>query len=163
VERGHRHIGLIGARADAYPSLRERRAGYLQALRDAGVVQSYMEDYAAEPSDAATASLLEQHPQITAVFACNDHTAIAAMRVAQVMGRRLPEDLSVVGFDDIDLAQHVVPPLTTMHVDMVSMGRLAVQMLKYRLAYPDSEQVTTVLRPRLVEREPVTSQPTGAS
>jgi LacI family transcriptional regulator len=106
---------------------------------------------------------LEQHPQITALFACNDHTAIAALRAAQAIGRRVPEDLAVIGFDDIDLAQHVVPALTTMHVDKVTMGRLAVQMLKYRLAHPESDQVTTVLRPRLVERESVTSRPTGAS
>jgi LacI family transcriptional regulator len=163
LERGHRHIGLIGGRAGAYPSLRERRAGYLHALHDAGVSKAYMEDAAAGQADAATLSLLAQNPEITAIFACNDRAAIAAMRAAQSTGRRVPEDLSVVGFDDIDLAQHVVPALTTMHVDKVTMGRMAVQMLQHRLAYPDREQVTTLLRPRLVVRDSVVSRTKGAS
>jgi LacI family transcriptional regulator len=163
IERGHRHIGLIGGRAGAYPSLRERRAGYRHALHDAGVAEAHMGDAAAGQEDAATLSLLAQNPQITAIFACNDRAAIAAMRAAQSMGRRVPEELSVVGFDDIDLAQHVVPALTTMHVDKVTMGRMAVQMLQHRLAYPDSEQVTTLLRPRLIERDSVVSRTKGAS
>ncbi len=57
--------------------------------------------------------------------------------------------------DDIDFAAHLEPPLTTMHVDKIAMGRIAVQMLENRLAYPGSEQVSTVLRPRLIERESV--------
>ncbi len=75
------------------------------------------------------------------------------MRAAQSMGRRLPADLSIVSFDDIDTAQYLTPALTTMRVDKVGMGRMAVQLLINRLEFPDSSLVTTVLRPRLVERE----------
>ena len=100
-------------------------------------------------------SFLRDHPQITALFGSNDAFALAALRAAQALGRRIPEDLSVVGFDDIELSQQVSPQLTTMAVDKVSMGRLAVQMLSYRLAWPDAAITLTTLRPRLIERESV--------
>ncbi|MBK8046383.1 MAG: substrate-binding domain-containing protein [Anaerolineales bacterium] len=155
LAHGHYHIGMIGGRSDAYPSLRQRRTGYLQALRDAGVTVSYVVDAAYGNVAEATTSLLTKHPHITALFAMNDEAAIAAMRAAQAMGRTTPAELSIVGFDDIELARHAIPALTTMHVDKIAMGRIAVQMLENRLAYPSSEQVTTVLRPRLIERESV--------
>jgi LacI family transcriptional regulator len=73
------------------------------------------------------------------------------------LGLRLPQDLSLIGFDDIDFAAHLEPALTTMHVDKVAMGRLAVQQLEARVAFPTNDQVTTLLRPRLVERNSVAS------
>lgn len=100
----------------------------------------------------ATTDLLQHNPQITAVFGANDEVAITVMEVAQALGLHIPNDLSVVGFDDIDLADCVSPSLTTMHVDKVGMGRLAVQLLVNRLKYPESSPVTAVIRPRLVER-----------
>ena len=77
------------------------------------------------------------------------------MEVAQALDRRVPNDLSVVGFDNIDLAKRVSPPLTTMHVDKVGMGKLAVQLLVNRVEYPESSPVTAVIRPHLVERSSV--------
>jgi LacI family transcriptional regulator len=71
------------------------------------------------------------------------------------MGRRLPEELAVIGYDDVEMAQHVTPSLTTLQVDKISMGRLAVQLLLNRVEYPESNYVTLTLRPRLVERHSV--------
>ena len=157
IDRGHRHIGLVGAGPDAYPSIRERRAGYIQALSDSDITERYHAVCAPDAREAAeaTAALLTKHPQITAIFGCNDEVAIAAMRRAQEMGRTVPRDLSVVGFDDIDMAAVVSPALTTMRVDRVGMGRLAVQLLSYRVEFPDSARVTSVLDPRLIERKSV--------
>jgi LacI family transcriptional regulator len=154
IQRGHRHIGLIGSGPDAYPSLRERRQGYIQALREHNIADTYFADCTPKKETAFEAAtlLLSQHPQVTAVFGCNDEIALAAMRAAQELGRRVPEDLSVIGFDDIDLALHVTPPLTTMHVDKVGMGRMAVQLLINRVEFPDAERVTFVLHPSLIER-----------
>ncbi len=154
IERGHRHIGLVGSHPESYPSLRERRQGYTQALHDHEIVTAYFADSTQDAEDVgrATTSLLKDNPYLTAIFGCNDHTALAAMRAAQALGRRVPEDLSLVGFDDIDLAQHVQPPLTTMHVDKIGMGRIAVQLLMNRLEFPDSERVTLVIASRLIER-----------
>jgi LacI family transcriptional regulator len=155
LEHGHVHIGMVGGGDDAYPSLKARRHGYRHALRAAGVPVEYTADCMLEAAEGTARQFLLAHPQITAIFACNDHAALSVSRVAQSLGRRIPDDLSLIGFDDIDLAAHVQPPLTTMHVDKVAMGRLAVQLLEARLAAPSGDQVTALLRPRLVVRSTV--------
>ena len=159
IERGHRYIGLVGTLPNAYPSIADRCSGYLQALRDHGITHQYFaESHIATNEAAQTVSdLLRQFPQITALFCCNDMMAIAAMQAAQALGRHLPDELSVIGFDNIDLGEHVTPSLTTMHVDKVSMGRLAVQLLKNRADFPTASHVTAVLRPILVKRQSVCS------
>jgi LacI family transcriptional regulator len=157
IQRGHRHIGLVGSLPPTYPSIDDRRAGYLQALQAHGIAETYFADchwYVDEAYKAAL-RLLQQQPQITAIFGCNDESAIGALRAAQQLGRRIPDDLSLVGFDDIDLAKHVVPPLTTMQVDKVTMGRLAVQLLATRIETPEAATITNMIRPRLIERQSV--------
>jgi len=155
IQHGHRHIGLVAAHPQAYPSIQERRRGYIQALLDHDVSAPYFADChiinGMEIRNAA-ADLLQRNPQITAVFGANDEVAITVMEVAQALGLHIPGDLSIVGFDDIDLADCVSPSLTTMHVDKVGMGRLAVQLLVNRVKYPDSSPVTAVIRPHLIER-----------
>ncbi len=157
IARGHRHIGLVGGHPQAYPSLRERREGYLHALRAHGLSDTYHACCALNDQAAlqAAMALLRDHPEVTALVGVNDAVAIAGLRAAQALGRRVPQDLSIIGFDDIDLAQHVTPTLTTMHVDKAAMGRLAMLLLGYRFASAESERVTAVLRPRLIERESV--------
>ncbi len=159
IERGHRHIGLVGSLPTAYPSLAERRRGYLQALKDQGITQHYFADSHLPPKQAVDAAvdLLRRAPAITALFCCNDAMALGVLQAAQSLGRRIPDDLSVMGFDDIDLAEHVTPALTTMHVDKVGMGRLAVQLLINRAEFPTASCVTALLRPTLIERQSVRS------
>jgi LacI family transcriptional regulator len=157
LEAGHSHIALVGTLPDAYPSIAERRRGYEQALRDHGVEERYFADahFVHEEVAAATGALLQRFPQVTALFCANDMVAIEALATARAHGRRLPEELSVVGFDDIETAAHVTPALTTMRVDKLAMGRLAVQLLLHRSEAPGSSAVTAMLRPTLVERQSV--------
>jgi len=157
IQNGHRRIGLIASHPHSYPSLLERRRGYLQALQDHGISETYIADCALdkEKAFAAAAELFRQHPEVTALFGCNDEVAIAAMRAAQAVNRHLPDDLSVIGFDDISLAEHVVPSLTTMQVDKVGMGQLAVQTLLRRAEMPETASTTTAIRLRLIERDSV--------
>jgi LacI family transcriptional regulator len=154
IARGHRHIGLVGGHPEAYPSLRERREGYLLALHAHGLNDQYHACCALndEAARQAAMKLLREHPEVTAVVGVNDAAAIASLRAAQALGRRVPADLSIIGFDDIDLARHVTPTLTTMHVDKAAMGRLAMLMLAHRFEAPDAERDTIILRPRLIER-----------
>ena len=159
LEHGHCNIGMVGGGEGAYPSLRERRQGYRHALRTAGVAVDYLADCTPDDAEEATRQLLLANPQLTALFCCNDHVALRAARAAQRLGLRIPGDLSLAGFDGIDFAAHLEPPLTTMHVDKIAMGRLAVQQLEGRFAFPTNDQVTTLLRPRLVERASVASLP----
>jgi LacI family transcriptional regulator len=159
LKKGHRHIGLIGSEVDAYPSLRDRRNGYLRALKENGVPNLYIANFNVNRSRGyeETKYLLKEHPQITALFGVNDEVSVSAMRAAQELGRRVPTDLSVISYDDTVLAANSSPKLTTMHVDTVAMGRSAVQMLSFRLENPDAARMTLTVHPSLIERESVSS------
>ncbi len=154
---GHRRIGLVGTQPDAYPSLRERRRGYIQALADYGIAEPYFGDcrIAQDEELAAAARLLREQPDVTAVFCSNDHVAVRLYEAAQGLGRRIPDDLSVMGFDNVDLALYLTPPLTTMHVDTPTLGSIAVETLVRRVETPEASCRTTLVRPRLVERQSV--------
>lgn len=158
---GHRHIALVGGGPASFPSIAERYRGYQQALLDHGMTETYAADCELR-SDAAleaARSLLLSHPEITAIFGCNDEMAIATMQAARELGVAVPQRLSVIGFDDIELAQHVIPALTTLHVDKVLMGQMAMQLLLWRLENLDATRVTTLIDAPLVERQSVAACP----
>lgn len=154
IQQGHRHIGIVGSQPTSYPSVQERRSGYLQAL-ETNALTPYFADCALDPRVAGpqVTRLLIQYPEVTALLACNDDVAIAAMRATQDSGKRVPEDLSIVGFDNIDLAQHTSPRLTTMRVDKMEMGRLATLLLMNRIEFPEAGRVRAVICPHIIERE----------
>ena len=159
LKRGHQHIGLVGTEIDAYPSLRDRRFGYLRALKEAGIANTYIANFNVNRSHGyeEVKQLLQDHPQITALFGVNDEVSVSAMRAAGEVGRHVPQDLSIVSFDDTVLATHASPKLTTMHVDTVAMGQAAVQMLTFRLENPNAARMTLTIHPELIERESVAS------
>lgn len=125
---GHRRIAHLADDRRLHSS-RGRLAGYVDALRDAGIAvdeslilpTGYMRHHGHE----ATRTLLERAPDVTAIFCVNDLTAFGAIECATHLGRRVPADLSVTGFDDIALARHSTPPLTTMHIPWYEMAEAA--------------------------------------
>lgn len=155
VERGHRRIALVGPLPEANPNFNQRRAGYERALADHGLPASLIatDQFAMADAGPAIAEAFRDSPGITAIFACNDALAVETIRALKELGRKVPEDVSVVGFDDIALADQITPRLTTMAVDKIGMGRLAMSMLSYRLAWPDGAAVQMTLRPTLRERD----------
>lgn len=157
IEQGHRHIGLLGSRPDAYPSIRERRKGYMRALKQHGITDTYIRDgpLIREEGYDGLRALLNQYPQITAVFACNDLVAIGALDAARDMGIDVPGQLSLIGFDDIELTLEVKPRLTTVRVDKPLMGAVAVRLLRDRAEDPDRATMSVVIGTRLVERDSV--------
>jgi LacI family transcriptional regulator len=159
IQQGHRHIAFVGNHPEfVYPSIYERKVGYERALADAQIADSYYAECHIINTDEiieATTTLLETNPQITAIFAVNDETAVTVMDALRSLGLQIPDDISIVGFDDIDLAGRVSPPLTTMQVDKAGMGRMAVQLLTNRVRYPESGLVQAVMVPRLFERNSV--------
>ncbi len=157
IRQGHTEIGLIGSMPDAYPSIRERRKGYMRALQHYGIQHSYIEnsELTRRAAYAATRQLLTRAPQVTAIFACNDDVAIGVLNAADALGLRVPDDLSIVGFDDIDLAQEVKPALTTVQIDKELMGTLAVRCLNERAEGKRQTPVTLMLGTRLIERDSV--------
>jgi LacI family transcriptional regulator len=158
IERGHRHIGLIGTRPSAHPSIRRRRDGYLMALAEHGIRETYIEDCAlgdeAEVTEAVQ-RLLRRTPQITAIAAANDETALQAARALAQLGRSIPGDVSLVGYDDSRGALTMQPPLTTVRFDPTWLGRLAVDTLLEHVENPERPPITCSPKPVLIERESV--------
>ncbi len=154
---GHRKIGLLGGDPDCYPSIRDRRNGYLRAMKDNhhNPVQAGNFNINKTHGQEEAVRLMHANPDLTALFCVNDDVAAAAIRAAQNLGMRVPEDISIAGYDDTYLAANTHPTLTTMHVDTVAMGRAAVHLLALRLEHPDSERLTLTVHPRLVERQSV--------
>lgn len=132
VELGHRRIGVIGGPGDWLAS-QSRLAGHTSALADAGVLPSLELLRSIEPTadwgyDAAC-ELLDLTDRPTALVAFNDKAAVGALRAAYERRLRVPEDLSITGFDDIDLSRSTVPRLTTVRQPLEEMGRMAVSLL----------------------------------
>ena len=155
INLGHRHIGLIGSEPSCYPSLEERRNGYLRALKDYGILENYIANFNINrsPGDQESAQLLTDYPKITALFVINDNIALGTIRAAKNLGRSIPNDLSIIGYDDTYLATSVSPTLTTMKVDTLAMGRAAVHLLSLRIEKPDAARTTLTIHPNLIERE----------
>ncbi|MCX7667952.1 MAG: substrate-binding domain-containing protein, partial [Atribacterota bacterium] len=154
--QGHRRIGLINHPTERNRSARERFQGYRAALRRAGIAYSeeFIEygDWSMESGYVALERLLKRGVQVTALFATNDEMAIGAMRAAKDRGLRVPEDLSIVGFDDSPLSSHSFVPLTTVRVYKREMGKYAIQRILHRFREPQFVPVQTVFPTHLVER-----------
>ncbi|MCC6605416.1 MAG: LacI family DNA-binding transcriptional regulator [Anaerolineae bacterium] len=155
IESGHQHIALVGGEPGCYPSLCERRNGYLRAMKENGLATTYLANFNVNRTqgEAEIEQLLTDNPPITALFCVNDNVAVSALRVATQLKRRVPHDLSIIGYDDTYLSTSTTPTLTTMRVDKVAMGRAAVHLLAMRVGKQDSARTTIVIHPELVVRE----------
>ena len=109
-------------------------------------------DTTIETGQEAARQVLETQSQTTAIVAVNDAMAIGAMRAARRAGQRIPEDLAVVGFDDISWATYADPPLTTVSVPTIEMGRLAAHLLLERIEGKLTATSRTTVATRLVIR-----------
>ncbi|MEY9852372.1 DNA-binding LacI/PurR family transcriptional regulator [Leifsonia sp. EB41] len=129
LARGHTRIAHLSGPGD-WSEARARRDGYLAELGDAGrdPVVSRDGDWTAASGAAIGAELLDD-PELTAVFSSNDQMALGLLHAARERGRRVPEDLAVVGFDDIPEAAYFAPPLTTVRQDFAELGRRGVARL----------------------------------
>jgi DNA-binding LacI/PurR family transcriptional regulator len=97
--------------------------------------------------------LLSRHPEITAIFAYNDLLALGAIQTCWALGRRVPQDVAVVGFDDIPLADQVSPALTTVRVDKYALGQLCMQRMCEMLCSPGAAFEAAHVGVELVVRE----------
>jgi LacI family transcriptional regulator len=129
---GHRRIGFLGGRPDLESS-RLREAGFRKALAGAGVTvdESLVRvgGYKSDTAEAPAHELLSRPDRPTAVFAANDLTAITTMEVARRLGLSVPEDLSVIGFDNVPESAMASPPLTTIAQPLQQMGAEALRLL----------------------------------
>ena len=153
---GHRRIGCIMGSSSLTPSA-DRVSGYRQALATAGVAVDtaliVKGDFQYASGYRAAQQFLAMDDAPTAIFACNDLMAIGAIRAALELGRQVPADLSVVGFDDVRLASFVNPPLTTIVQPKYTMGVIATTMLLERLRDPEVLPRRRVLDTYLLRRQ----------
>jgi DNA-binding LacI/PurR family transcriptional regulator len=158
IEQGHKHIGIVGSYKKSPPSILERRAGYLDTITRHGLTPYIQDsDLLKATGYSATKELLGHSPEVTAIFACNDEVATGVIQALRDLGKRIPHDVSVIGFDNVDYTADLYPPLTTIHVHKTWMGRLGVRLLVERAKYPNQPQITSSLATHLVERQSVAS------
>lgn len=132
IALGHRRIAYLGDR-HGYQSDAERQTGYRRALKERGLPFDLRlvarGDGKPEGAEIAIEELLALPEPPTAVFCYNDMSALGAMRRIRNHGLRIPEDISIVGFDDLYISQYIDPPLTTVRQPMRQMGRMAMETL----------------------------------
>ena len=163
---GHRRIGAILGPPD-WMATTERLNGYRSALAAAGVLPApdhvVESDFSIESGEAAAASLLDLPERPTAIFGFNDNVAIGVLRAAEARGLTVPDDLSVVGFDDSEQSGLVTPALTTVRQPLAEMGRMAVSLLMRLLDHQRVEAMNIELATRLVVRESTAAPVTAAA
>ncbi len=131
---GHKRLAIVAGGLDR-TSIADRVKGYSEALRGLGLIQGRRQllwkssSLTFEGGFAAAIDGLHKDPQVTGVFCVNDEMAAGVIRAAHQLGYRVPDQLSVVGFDDIDMARFIDPPLTTIGVDKLELGRRAMSRL----------------------------------
>lgn len=156
INLGHERIGFIGGIARISTGT-ERRQGYERALRDHALpVDSALireGDSRREEGRHLTNTLLDLDTPPTALFTGNNLTTLGALSAIRLCGLRIPEDIALVGYDDIPWAMALNPPPTVMDQPGYEMGQQAACLLLERLANPDREPTTTTLQPKLVVRQ----------
>ncbi|MEX5664614.1 LacI family DNA-binding transcriptional regulator [Pseudomonas neuropathica] len=155
LELGHRDIATIGGPASTSVA-QMRLAGYCRALKEAGidVRQERMleSDFTSTGGYNAAAILLESNPP-SAIFAGNDMIGIGVLRAAAERNVRVPSELSVIGFDDIQMSRYVYPALTTVGQSILQLGEMAAEVLLRRIATPTLGTDQRIVTPSIVLRE----------
>ena len=149
---GHPWVACISGPPDLSPST-QRRAGWKKALAEAGVARREGDlargDFSSRGGYLAMRALLSQKARPSAVFVCNDLMAFGALAAAHEAGAAVPGELSVVGYDDIQLAAFSTPPLTTVAQPKHEIGTLAAELLLERLKTSRTEERRVILQPEL--------------
>jgi LacI family transcriptional regulator len=156
IEHGHKRIAMITNASLEYTSAQQRRSGYQKALTETGIEldDSLIQEGAYTPASGniAMGKLLELTLRPTAVFVASDVVSLGAIRAIKQAGLRIPQDMAVVGFDDIPLADYYDPPLTTIRIPAFELGRSAGDRL-IRLVLGESlNQEGVLLESELVIR-----------
>jgi len=153
IDHGHKRIVLLAGPL-AWASNAARTAGYRRAMAEVGlpVLELHSEETTLESGSAAMQQALDDSVDVSAIFAVNDSMAIGAMRAARAAGRRIPDDIAIVGFDDIEAAYHVEPPLTTVKVNKRQMGAIAARRLVSLMEGNDDVPVRSSVATELLVR-----------
>lgn len=155
LDAGHRTVWHVSGPQESFDSL-DRIDGWRATLLEAGaeVPPVITGDWSAARGYEA-GSMLARMPEVSAIFAANDQTAMGILRALHEHGRHVPGEVSVVGFDDIPESGFLIPPLTTIRQDFEEVGRLALRTLLSRMETGTAEVGEELVAPTLVERDSV--------
>jgi DNA-binding LacI/PurR family transcriptional regulator len=157
IELGHTRIAMITNASLDYVSAQQRRAGYREALEKHSITydENMVREGAYTPASGhkAMLDLLKQQPTPTAVFVASDVVAMGALQAIRTKGLAIPDDIAVVGFDDIPLAAYYTPALTTIHLPAFGLGWAVGERLVNIIQGETLESNGTFLESRLVVRE----------
>jgi len=155
LELGHRDIATIGGPSSTSVA-QMRQAGFCRALQEAGITvrpeRMLESDFTSTGGYNAAAILLEGNPP-SAIFAGNDMIGIGVLRAAAERNVRVPSELSVIGFDDIQMSRYVYPALTTVGQSILQLGEMAAEVLLRRIATPSLVTDQRIVTPSIVLRE----------
>ncbi|AZP31654.1 transcriptional regulator RbsR [Cronobacter sakazakii] len=155
IDKGYTRIACVTGPLDKTPA-RLRLEGYRTAMQRAGlpVAEGYevIGDFEFAGGLRAMQSLLTLPEPPQAVFMGNDAMAVGAYQALYQAGLRIPHDIALVGYDDIELASYMTPPLTTIHQPKDELGELAIDVLIHRMAQPELQQQRLQLTPELMVR-----------
>ena len=156
IQKGHRRIGFISGDLERL-SFKQRFNGYKKALEynNIAVDKALIQTGGLEKGYDHVKSLLMLDNRPTAVFAANDINAIHGYKAIQEQNLKIPDDVSIIGFDDIDLAKYSTPSLTTVRVYKEELGSIGVRTLLQMINGESKTPVTTIVPTRLIERESV--------
>ena len=157
IQQGHRKIAVLGGPATSYPSMM-RRQGAQQAMEDAGIPFNNLlyglSNYDFESAYHAMNSLLVRRSEFTALFAMSDVIAFGAIRALVSAGMRVPEDVSVIGFDGITMSRYCVPVMTTIVQPSEQIALQSIELLVRQIEHGAPAQTVT-LQPELQRGESV--------
>lgn len=158
---GHANIWHIGGPKASF-SAAHRAESWARTLRGAGIEPPDVihGDWTTE-SGYKIGQELAKNPFVTAIFAANDQMALGAMRALHERGRRIPEDVSIVGFDDLDESPSFWPPLTTIHQDFQEVGKLCLEALLQLISGTSEPKAAQIVPTHLVVRASTTTPPNG--
>jgi len=152
---GHHRIAMI-AGPGTWKSVHDRTQGYVQALGAAGLYSDpaliVEADWSFGSGYKAAQELVARGQPFSALFAHNDQMAIGALRALREAGRRVPQDVAVVGYDDIPMADYCEPPLTTIRQPMREVGAMATRLLIQAVEMPGAPQTEILLKTELILR-----------
>lgn len=157
IDKGHRKIGILGFDIGVTTTY-EREAGYVRALQEAGI--SPVHSWRAMPTDYSrakvyemTVNLLEQASSVTALFATNNQLGLTAMRAIREVGLRIPDDIALIVFDDMEVFTMTIPPISAVAQPASMIGERAMKLLVQHISNPgDHLPEVTILPTELILR-----------
>lgn len=157
LQLGHTEVGCITNAEPSYAAAADRLMGYEDALSDAGIVVDsgliQYGDFDSESGYREMRHLLDTRPNMTAIFVASDVVAFGAMAAAHERGLRIPEDLSLVGFDDVPVSRYIQPGLTTVSLPVMELVRRSTDMLVGLIQGEKPEQPQVLLDATLLVRK----------